>query len=79
MAIQYENAPITEALIDIRVELPSGVTLETLEGIHREVKDRYPGKKKRVYMQGHWRRCKTDCDGICSYDRKRQGDLPGEA
>ena len=54
MAIQYENAPITEALIDIRVELPSGVTLETLEGVHSEVKGRYPGKKKRVYVQGQF-------------------------
>lgn len=54
MAIQYENAPITEALIDIRVELPSGVTLNTLEAIHDEVKDRYPGKKKRVYVQGQF-------------------------
>jgi len=50
--IQYENAPITEALIDIRVELPSDVTLEALERIHGEVRDRYPGKKKRFYVQG---------------------------
>jgi len=54
VAIQYENAPITEALIDIRVELPSGVTLKTLEAVHGEVKDRYPGKKKRVYVEGQF-------------------------
>jgi len=28
LAIQYENAPITEAVIDIRVELPAGVKKE---------------------------------------------------
>jgi uncharacterized protein (TIGR04255 family) len=54
VGIQYENAPITEALIDIRVELPSGVTLKTLEALHGEVKDRYPGKKSRVYVQGRF-------------------------
>ena len=54
MAIQYENAPITEALIDIRVELPSDVTLKTLEALHGQVKDRYPGKSKRVYVQGQF-------------------------
>jgi uncharacterized protein (TIGR04255 family) len=54
VAIQYENAPITEALIDIRVELPSSVTLSTLEALHGEVKDRYPGKKKRVYVEGQF-------------------------
>jgi uncharacterized protein (TIGR04255 family) len=54
VAIQYENAPITEALIDIRVELPSGVTLKTLEAVHDKVKQVYPGKKKRVYVQGQF-------------------------
>jgi uncharacterized protein (TIGR04255 family) len=54
VAIQYENAPIKEALIDIRVELPSDVTPKTLEALHSHVKNRYPGKKKRVYVQGHF-------------------------
>ncbi len=54
MAIQYENAPITEALIDIRVEAPQALTLQTLEGLHGAIKDRYPGKKKRVYMEGRF-------------------------
>jgi len=54
LAIQYDNAPITEALIDIRVELSSDVTLKTLEAIHNEVKVRYPGKKQRVHAQGQF-------------------------
>ncbi len=54
MAIQYENAPITEALIDIRVELPSSATLSTFEAIHAEVKDCYPGKRKRIYVEGQF-------------------------
>lgn len=55
MAIRYENAPITEALIDIRVELPASATsLEMLESVHDRVKHRYPGKKKRIYLQGQF-------------------------
>ena len=52
MAIQYENAPIKEALIDIRVELPASVTLQLVESIHDRVKDKYPGKKKRIHVEG---------------------------
>jgi uncharacterized protein (TIGR04255 family) len=49
VAIHYENAPITEALIDIRVELPASVTgLQVLESVYDRVKESYPGKKKRV-------------------------------
>lgn len=52
MSIQYENAPITEALIDIRVELPPAVTLLDLAPIHEVVKERYPRKRNRIYVQG---------------------------
>ena len=51
MDFQYENAPINEALIDIRAELPKDVTLSTLEAFHAEVKERYPGKKKRLLLE----------------------------
>ena len=54
VAIQYENAPIKEALIDIRVELPLDVALETLESVHDQVKGLYPEKKKRVHVQGQF-------------------------
>jgi uncharacterized protein (TIGR04255 family) len=54
MSIHYENAPISEALVDIRVELPSSVTLETLELIHHHVKNKYPRMEKRIYVQGQF-------------------------
>jgi uncharacterized protein (TIGR04255 family) len=54
VAVQYENAPITEALIDIRVELPSNITLDSLDAIHSAVSDYYPGKKKRFYLLGRF-------------------------
>lgn len=52
MAIQYEQAPITEALIDIRVENPPSVTLSVLEGLHAQVANDYPGKQKRMFLVG---------------------------
>jgi uncharacterized protein (TIGR04255 family) len=55
VAIHYENAPITEALIDIRVELPATTKgLQALESVHDRVKDRYPGKSKRIYLSGQF-------------------------
>ena len=55
VAIHYENAPITEALIDIQVELPDSVTgIQVLESVHDHVKNRYPGKKKRIHVQGQF-------------------------
>lgn len=44
----FPNAPITEALIDIRVELPERITLQDLEAFHNIVKARFPDKKERI-------------------------------
>ncbi|OHB69969.1 MAG: hypothetical protein A2W23_03540 [Planctomycetes bacterium RBG_16_43_13] len=43
-----KNAPIVEAVLDIRVELPEDVTLATLEPFCNSIKERFPGKKERV-------------------------------
>ena len=48
----YPNAPITEALIDLRVELPKRVTVAELEKIHAEEKTVYPIKKNRHEVTG---------------------------
>jgi uncharacterized protein (TIGR04255 family) len=39
------NAPIKEALIDLRVALPVNVDLGRLEAAHDQIKDRFPVKK----------------------------------
>ncbi len=54
MAIQYENAPITEALIDIRVQRRDSLTLDKLESLYHAVKDKYPGKTSRIYVEGRF-------------------------
>ena len=43
----FPNAPITEALLDIRVELPEGIDIARLESFHEHIKDRFPDKKTR--------------------------------
>jgi len=54
VAIQYEKAPATEALIDIRVESPAQVTVSGLERLHEQVTTQYPIKNKRFFVQGQF-------------------------
>jgi len=44
----FPHAPITEALLDIRAELPERVTLQDLETFHVNLKDRFPDKQQRM-------------------------------
>jgi len=44
---RFPNAPITEALLDIRVSLPETISLSNLEGMQEAIKKRYPHKKPR--------------------------------
>jgi len=48
----FPHAPITEALIDISIELHSETNLELLNTIHDEIKDKYPKKEQRVIWKG---------------------------
>lgn len=48
----FPNAPIKEALIDIRVSLPKTVGGETLESLHNHIRDLYPNKKERRIWEG---------------------------
>lgn len=51
----FPNAPITEALLDIRVELSKDINLETLGKFHdhNDIKERFPEKQNRVsYKRG---------------------------
>lgn len=48
----YSRAPITEALIDLRVELPNGVTLATLMDVHSSIKADYPMLHDFLIVQG---------------------------
>ena len=45
------NAPIKEAVLDIRVTLPSMVGLRELDGMHPRINDRYPSKRPRKRLE----------------------------
>ncbi len=48
----YPNAPITEALIDIRVAHKPGISLERLKKFAAEVRGGYPNESPRDILQG---------------------------
>lgn len=47
----FVNAPITEALLDIRVDLPATVDTSVLESYYDYVKIRFPEKKQQILFQ----------------------------
>ncbi len=53
----YENAPLTEALIDIRVRLPDDVSVHSLVAVQSGEKDRYPARSDHIQivseLRGH--------------------------
>ena len=50
----YTKAPITEALIDLRVELPSDLALRSLREIQHSIKSDYPIDEDIVVAQGQF-------------------------
>jgi len=44
----FPNAPITEALLDIRVELSKDIDLSKIATFHGFIKDRFPEKQERI-------------------------------
>lgn len=47
----YSKAPITEALIDLRVELPEGTGVADLEKVHTGLESAYPTRKDRIVAE----------------------------
>ncbi|MBI4589263.1 MAG: TIGR04255 family protein [Candidatus Rokubacteria bacterium] len=48
---RFPNAPITEALLDVRIKLPSFVDLSRLATFQDAVEDRYPQRRERSSWQ----------------------------
>jgi uncharacterized protein (TIGR04255 family) len=47
----FTNAPIVEAVLDIQVDQPERVTLQTLDSMYDMIKDRFPVKEQRAKGQ----------------------------
>jgi uncharacterized protein (TIGR04255 family) len=52
--IHHRQAPITEAVLDIQVELAEDVPLEALARIGAAVNDQYPERRDRMKLEGEW-------------------------
>lgn len=48
---RFPNAPITEALVDIRAKLPSSVDLGRLAAFHDSIREHYPDRQERTSWQ----------------------------
>jgi uncharacterized protein (TIGR04255 family) len=53
--LPFPNAPITEALIDLRVETSSPTSMETLASFHNRIKDRFPKKQERYSWKSEFK------------------------
>jgi uncharacterized protein (TIGR04255 family) len=51
--IHFPNAPITEALLDIRIKLPPETSLAKLATFQDAIKQRYPSRQERLAWEGH--------------------------
>ena len=50
--IHYAHAPLTEALLDIRVELPTEVGLSKLAEVHHGQEEDYPKREELLVVHG---------------------------
>jgi uncharacterized protein (TIGR04255 family) len=51
----FQNAPIKEALLDIRVELPREVDLGKIQKFHDFIIERFPEKKERKFFKAEFK------------------------
>lgn len=52
--VRYSNAPITEAIIDLRVTQAQGFSIDALAAIQEMVADRYPGQQSEYVYSGEF-------------------------
>ncbi len=45
------NAPIREAILDIRAELPVDTTIETIDGLYAQIRAEYPKKQTKRWIK----------------------------
>lgn len=50
--LHYPNAPLTEAILDIRVKLPSEITPRQLKSVQVEEKKKYPRREEQLVVVG---------------------------
>jgi len=51
----FPNAPITEAVIEIKVQLPEETDLKRLESFHDHIKERFPEKHEQRFLKADFK------------------------
>ena len=56
----FPNAPITEAVIEIKAQLPEETTLKSLESFHDHIKNRFPEKQEQRFLKAAFKLSQKD-------------------
>ncbi|MCG2756881.1 MAG: TIGR04255 family protein [Desulfobacteraceae bacterium] len=56
----FPNAPITEAVIEIKAQLPEETALKSLESFHDHIKDRFPEKQEQRFIKADFKLSQKD-------------------
>jgi len=71
----FPNAPITEALLDIRVQLPPEINLDMLKTFHDPIKERFPAKEERISFEASFKVSPKEDPVVLPSMRKPDGYL----
>ncbi len=52
--LHFDRSPLTEAVIEIRVQMPSGVSLENLAALQAGQENDYPTRRDRLFVEGQF-------------------------
>ena len=56
----FPNAPITEAVIEIKAQLPEETALKSLESFHDHIKKRFPEKQEQRFLKADFKLSQKD-------------------
>lgn len=56
----FPNAPITEAVIEIKVQLPEETDVKSLESFHEHIKERFPEKQEQRFLKADFKLSQKD-------------------
>ena len=71
----FPNAPITEAVIEIRAQLPAETDLKTLESMHDHIKERFPEKQEQRFIKADLKLSQKDTPSSLPTKTGTQGYL----
>ena len=71
----FPNAPITEAVIEIKAQLPEETDLKSLESFHDHIKNRFPEKQEQRFIKADFKLSQKDTPPVLPTKTGTQGYL----